>query len=537
MNRNCFALSQKPTIKVRRTAAIGDALASTIIADKLAEQGFQVSYQTHTHNHCVLRRHRFISELDVPGGTVNVNLDGCYENHAERRTRHFSDLFMATANDQLRAQGIYLGTPVNCKPKLVVQANERAGTFAHFSQYPHPWIFVCPRSDSWAVRQVPDYIWEEASKNMPGTRFWLGTKDAPPSFVDLRCRHMDNLILWLSVADILISVDTGPLHVGAALGVPIVALGQSSSPNLHLSDQVDFSTIWPAGLDCLNCQKNICPKAEYNPPCQVFSPEAIATAVKRKLHSLYTDEITAVIAVYRPDTHILNRCLEHILPQVQEVVVCRDTAGKFPDGANHDSKIRYIVKDQKDIGYGRKANYAARHSNGKFLLFLNDDLYAGPNMVAKLRAAMTEEVAVTAPLLRFKDGRIQHAGMVRAGDGGVGFGHIDYGRYEPTIRTTQEVECVTGAAILVDRRTFYDVDGFDEEFYLYCEDTDFMMKIRRAGKKIVYVADAEGVHDEHLSTGKTPNIIKIMNESNAKFGKRWAWYFKLNRKNPGLGKF
>lgn len=526
---------------MRRTSAVGDSLAASVVADKLDKAGFMVTYQSHPHNHCVLRRRESIAEVEEPTSLPHIDLDGAYETHPQRRTRHFSEIFLERANESLRAIGIDLGPAFNCKPKLTVRNEEKAAFVALLEgrNHPRPWIFICPKSNSYNVREVPNYIWAELARNIigGGTCFWLGTQPAPPPIVDLSVRHLDTVILWLACADLLVSVDTGPLHIGAALGVPAVAILQSSSPDLHLSDQCDFVSVPAGNLDCLNCQDNVCRKGASLPPCQLVDPKVLSAWVNARLASTNGSAVTAVIAIYRPDAAILNRCLQCVLPQVAEVIICWDTAGVLPAGVIRDEKIRFVQKPAHDIGYGRKANFGARHANGRYLLFLNDDVYLEPDAVQKLKAAMGPKVGVVAPLLRFNDGRIQHAGMVRDGNGGVGFGHIDYGQFLPTFTTEREVECVTGACVLVDRKAFYQVDGMNEDYYLYCEDTDFMMCIRQAGWKILYAPQAGGIHDEHLSTGKTPNIIQHMQRSNQFFGQRWAWYFQRNRGNSGLGVF
>lgn len=535
MNHCCF-FRNRPKIVVRRTAAIGDSLAASVVCEKLANQGFAVTYQTHPNNFCLLRRHRAIAQLEVPAGKTNVDLDGCYEKDPARRHRHFSEMFISTANQQLQSQGINLGPALNCRPRVLVSRIEREATLAKFQQYDRPWVFIVPRSDSYNVREVPNHLWTAAALMMEGTKFWLGTKQAPPGYVDLQARHLDNVILWLSVADVLVSVDTGPLHIGAALGVPIVALGQSSSPELHLSDQADFTTIWPPGLDCLNCQKNLCPVARYLPPCQQFQPERIAAAANAKWKSKSGNTVTAVVAVYQPDTMVLNRCLDHVLPQVDEVIVCRDQAGRFPDNAGQHEKIKYIVKEQRDIGYGRKANFAARHASGRFLLFLNDDVDLGAEAVPRMMECMKPDVAVVGQLLRYPSGTLQHAGKVRSQDG-IGYHHLDHNKYIGSITEPIEVENVCGASMLIRREAFYHINGFPEDVYLYTEDDEINLAARMKGWKVMYTPHATGVHHEHLSTQKTPNIIKIMNESNARFGAKWAWYFEKNKGNHGLGTF
>jgi GT2 family glycosyltransferase len=536
--QRCHLLKKpKLSLTVRRTAAIGDSLAASVVAEKLADQGILVTYQTHPNNFCVLRRHRSIAQLEHPVGKCDIDLDGCYENDGGRREKHFHKMFLDAANRQLSRTGIHLGAAINCKPKIVVWEHERQGIRLKLEQYPRPWIFVCPRSDAWAARQVPNWIWASTSEQLPGTKFWLGTIAAPPHFVDLGVRHLDWVIYYLSVADLMITVDTGPLHIAAALNVPVLALGQSSSPDLHLNDQCDFQTIWPRGLTCLNCQKNVCPIKEYQPPCQNFDPADVIAAARARLDSLNGGKVSAVIAVYRPDAHVLNRCLEHVLPQVDEVIVCRDGAGAFPEPHTQHPKIRYIVKNDSDLGYGRKANFGFRHAHGEFVLLLNDDVDLAPDAVAKMKEVMAPDVGIVGNLLRYPDGKLQHAGKLRDPSGGIGYGHIDHLRFDPTIKEPREMENVCGASMLVRRKAFFQADCYPEDIYLYTEDDHINLAIRQKGWRIIYTPHATGIHHEHLSTNKTPNIVKIMHESNAIFGHRWGWYFRKNKDNRGMGVF
>lgn len=531
----CYMLSQKPvdpeyalnnSIVLRRTGAIGDSLCATVVADRLIELGYNVSFQSHPANHCVLRRHPALLYVGEPNQPCHVDLDGCYEQDPNRRTRHFHEMFLASATKQLLSRGIALGWALNCKPRILITPKDRYMGSVKLQAYSRPWVFICPRSNSWAARQVPNGIWAEAAKQIKGTCFWLGNDPAPPGLVDLKCRELDNLIVWLSAANLLVSVDTGPLHIGAAMGIPILALGQSSTPELHLSDQRDFLTIEPK-LPCLNCQQNICPKNALRPPCQTFEPHMIAQWANARLNSIFSETISAVVSVYRPDVRKLNRCLEALLPQVSEIVVVRDQAGAFPAGAKQDPRIRYITHYLNDVGYGRKINFGARRTNGRWLLFVNDDCYLNPGAVAELRKEMGKDVGIVSPLLRYPDGTIYHAGKVR-GPNQAGWGHLDHRKFEPTLKKPTEMENLCGACMLVRRTAFYEAGCFDEDFYLYAEDDALCLSMRRAGYRLVFTPYAIGTHDEGQSTKRTPNIVQIMQRSNALFGQKWGQYLEWN---------
>lgn len=516
-------------ITVRRNAALGDILAATVVADKLSEQGYEVCFQSHPSGHCLLRRVKSVSAIAETGGYTDVNLDNTYEKDPYRRNRHFSEIFIEAANHQLLHRGLMLGQPLNCRPSLTVFPEEREAVLNQFSQYERPYVFICPRSDSYNVRQVPDGIWQEAAAKIAGTKFWLGRHPAPTGIVDLKAQHIDNVILWLSVADLLLSVDTGPIHIAAALNKPIVALGQSSSPDLHLSDQRDFITIQPK-LTCLNCQQNLCPINQWSPPCQQFDPQFIADWANAKLRGITGNDTSAIIPIFKPEVGMLNKCIASVIDQVQEVIVSCQADSVVPRGAMENSKIRYVKHRLPGLGFSGNANFGARNSVGKWLLFINDDAWLDSGAVEKMRVELVDGVGAVSQLLRLGDGTIYHAGKYR-NPGMRGWGHIDYGQRDPTIKQPIEAENMNLASCIIRRTAFYAVGGFDERLPIYASDDAMCLSLRKAGFRLIYTPYATGTHIQHQSTKKLDNIMTLVNAANTEFTKIWGRYleFNLNR--------
>lgn len=526
-------------IIVRRNAALGDVVSASVIAAKLKELGYETEFQSHPSTHPVLHRSPAVDRVSEPYGYAHVTLDGAYETHAARRSLHFNDMWFERANQNLNPYGIDLGKPLNARPRLVLSPAERAIAKARFSEFDGFSVVVCPASQYYNVRTVPDGVWEAAAKKIRANVFWIGLGPAPAGLIDLKVRATSLLLSVLSGADLLVTVDTGPMHIAAALGTPVLALGQSSDPALHLTDQQDWQAIYPAGLDCLNCQENVCPKSRYLPPCQQFDPDVIADSANSTLTGCHAQlaSVSCVIPIFRPCSEMLNRCLSAVLPQVDEVVITKENGGIVPQGTLTDTKISHVTHRGNGIGFGRNVNFGFRYTHSKYVLVLNDDVYLEPDAVAKLREVMGEKVGVVGHLTRYPNGTIYHAGKPRAVGGGIGFPHIDHRGYIPTITEPCEMENTNGASILVRRKAFYDIGGFDERFLFYAEDDDLAMRVRKAGWQVWYTPHAQGIHDEHAETKKRPDMMKIMQESNALFGQLWGEYFRWNRNNPGLGNF
>jgi len=520
-----------PRIIVRRTGAIGDAIAATVVCNKLQEKGYECEYQTSPNIHAILRLVPNIGSLAAPAGYVHCDLDRAYELDPNRKVLHFTDIFLSKASLLLAPYGITLGNH-NARPVVVVPAELREISRARFNDYPRPWIFICPKSHTYRPRQVPDRIWEAAAKDMPGTKFWLGLSPSVPGIVDLNCRNLENLVAWLSVADLLVSVDTGPAHVGIAMGVPSILLGQSSSPELHFSDQRDFETIWPEGdLKCLNCQLNICPVNNYLPPCQIFEPEKIAQTVKRKLGT----EVSALIPTYRADERRLDKCVSNVVDQVDEVVITAAADAMLPNIPNHP-KVRVVRSPRSNLGFGKNVNFGMRHTSGKWVLLLNDDCYLNGDCVEQLKTLRAPEVGMIAHLLRYPDSRIYFAGR-RRNNGDRGCPHIDHGKYLPTITTVEEMEAVSGTSVLINRKAYYNIGGFDERFHLYAEDDCISLAMRQAGHRLLYHPTALGIHEGSATAKQTHNIAAEIKKSGALMEQLWGWYYDRNKgRVPGVFK-
>jgi GT2 family glycosyltransferase/ADP-heptose:LPS heptosyltransferase len=523
-------------VTVRRTGALGDALAATVVVKKLQNLGFEVIFQAGSPCHCILRRVPVIRHLAEPNGVApTIDLDGAYEQNPNKRTLHFAEMFVNAANEQLRGMAA-IADARNFAPRMVLTDADVEKALKVFERYPKPWVVICPRSNSWPQRTVPDDIWCNAAAQMEGTKFWLGTHPCrcDAYIVDLRCRHFDDVIAFVGIADLLVTVDTGVMHVAAAIGTPCVVVQQACASDQHLSDNRDWVGVSPA-LDCLNCRELECPIDPESPPCQDVPANLISSAVNARLQCVTQNGVSAVIVIHRPTAERLNRCLTCALPQADEVVIVSDTAGQVPDGLIQDTKIKF-VKMQGDLGYGRKANRAARETNHRWLAFINDDVFLEPDAIEQMCRCAHADVGAIGMELRYPTGLIQHAGKHRP-MGHRGWGHTDWNQQVSRYTEPVEMENICGASMLVRREAFFQASGWDEDLWLYGDDDLAIFKIRQAGWKVIYTPHAKGTHIEHASSCELPNIGEQCAKSDVIMRRKLAWWFELNKNSTGLGVF
>jgi len=535
-DRNADGGGNRPTntsLVIRRSAAIGDAICATSVADKLITKGYSITFQVHPDIHSVIRRHPKLTKVDAPDKGCHVNLDGAYENHPKRRHLHFHQMFFERARQQLNRNGIQLGDVTNCRPRLHVSKAEMEAAQANFGNHPRPWIIICPRSNSYACRTIPDRVWKEAADQMEGTKFWIGSHPAPEGIVDLKCRSLDALVPIIAASDLLVGAETGPMHIAAATNVPCVIVVQATNPMMTLNEQNDFITTG-AALDCLHCQLNLCPKNSHLPPCQNVDPKSIARLVNARSRWQLRPNVSAVIPTYNAPAARLNRCIKAVLPQVEEVVVACDATGKIPAGVVQDSRVRYVVSSKPKLGFGKNVNQGVRNSNSQFILILNDDVFLDADAVSNLLdAAKSSDVGAVGHLLRYPSGMIQHGGKHRK-PGMRGWGHTDHRAYHPTHKSVIEAEVVTGASMLVRRKAFYDVHGFDEDFWMYAEDDAFCLSLLSRGWRVRFTPFATGIHEECQSSSKEGNVLGMSMISNEIFWQKWGWWIQKNLwKVPG----
>ncbi len=166
------------------------------------------------------------------------------------------------------------------------------------------------------------------------------------------------------------------------------------------------------------------------------------------------------------------------------------------DSASTDSSVdiarrgglEVIAKPIND-GFGSAANVGMRHTSAPFVCILNADIRFSSNDVgARLVANFADEaVGIVAPTLVLPDGREQDSArqvplptdlMIRR------LRHAKLGAL--TAAAPGPVPWVVGAFLLIRRRAFTAVGGFDERFRLYFEDVDLCVRLRSSGWQVIF---------------------------------------------------
>jgi N-acetylglucosaminyl-diphospho-decaprenol L-rhamnosyltransferase len=234
--------------------------------------------------------------------------------------------------------------------------------------------------------------------------------------------------------------------------------------------------------------------------------------------------VAAVVVNYNAASALCD-CVESLEASgVTEIVVV--------DNASTDDSMALLAKcspnvrlvsSPDNLGFGRGANLGARFTAAEYLLVCNPDLVVKPDAVQRLATALDESpaVALAGPMLREPSGLVYPSGREFPGMAeAVGHGFIGlfwggnpwtqrYRRIGQEQHRSRDADWVSGAVFLVKRKAFDQVGGFDERYFMFVEDVDLCWRLRKAGWRIRYVAEAEVVHQQGLSTARHPYLMLV----------------------------
>jgi len=182
-----------------------------------------------------------------------------------------------------------------------------------------------------------------------------------------------------------------------------------------------------------------------------------------------------------------------------------------------------IQLNESNRGFGEASTAGAKLGRGEFICFLNNDTVPVPGWLdALVHTARTYPLcgAVGAKLVH-GDGRLQEAGSILWQDGSA----LGYGRgmdpQDPAYGYLREVDYCSAACLLMPRKLFFRIGGFDERYApAYYEDTDLCMAIREAGFSVVYQPLATVFHLEFGSSGAA-RAVELQLKNRKKFVAKW----------------
>jgi GT2 family glycosyltransferase len=220
----------------------------------------------------------------------------------------------------------------------------------------------------------------------------------------------------------------------------------------------------------------------------------------------YRDPIVSVVIVTYNKAHYTLQCLRdlHINTSTPCEVIIVDNASSDETPVLLP-RLRNITTllNTENLFFSRACNQGARTARGKYLLFLNNDVFMNEDCVSWLTKTLesASDVGGAGAKLVWRDGRIQEAGSVIWPDGSAhGYGRGD-DPSKPQYCYARDVDFCSAACLIVRRDAFEKLGGFDEAFTpAYYEDADLCIRLWNAGYRVVYQPLAIATHIEFGSS-------------------------------------
>ena len=167
-----------------------------------------------------------------------------------------------------------------------------------------------------------------------------------------------------------------------------------------------------------------------------------------------------------------------------------------------------VIRNDKNLGFAGGNNLGIQAAHGKYLFFINNDaILPQPSAISHLltRLESSDQIGMVCPKIRFTWGKqlIQYAGYtplskISLRNKSIGFGEQDNGQYD----TPHPTPYAHGAAMMVKREVIEQVGMMPECYFLYYEELDWSMMIRRTGYEIWYEPACTVFHKESQTTGQ-----------------------------------
>lgn len=202
-------------------------------------------------------------------------------------------------------------------------------------------------------------------------------------------------------------------------------------------------------------------------------------------------DVSVIIVSYNT-ADLLADCLESVLASQQvccEVFVVDNAS---VDGSAEVVRVKFpavrLIANKDNRGFGAANNQALRECSGRYVIFLNPDTTVEPDSLQAMIAFMESHPAVglAGPKVLNPDGTRQDSVSLRYP--GHRYGAADLGPLPG------EIACVLGACQIASASLLREIGGFDEDFFLYGEDQDLCLRIRKRGFEIGFIDDAVIMH-------------------------------------------
>lgn len=217
-------------------------------------------------------------------------------------------------------------------------------------------------------------------------------------------------------------------------------------------------------------------------------------------------ELSIIVISYNTAKY-LDRCLASLIQSLKHaefayeiIVVDNHSSDKSVEMVRQTYKSVRLIENQENVGFGRANNQGAQLAKGTTLLFLNSDTETLDDAIDKLFVFYKNCKQPT-----IVGGKLFNPDMTPQPSAGPAYSlrmiiaalffkgdYIGLTRYSPDV--IKKVDWVMGACMMMSRRFFLDLGGFDEGIFMYMEEIDFEYRAIRKNVSVYFYPEARFIH-------------------------------------------
>ena len=229
---------------------------------------------------------------------------------------------------------------------------------------------------------------------------------------------------------------------------------------------------------------------------------------------------------------LLRGCLQALLARQAEgearleiIVADNGSSDGSPDMVRAEFPAVRVVETGENLGFGRANNAALAEAAGRYLCLVNSDAEVLPGALAQTLAYLEAhpDAGLVGGQLLWLDGRPQTSWGGDPTLAGVLAEQTFWGAWRPAAKegpapaAIRDVEQICGAFMLIRRAAWQQIGGFDPAYFMYNEDVDLNLRLRRAGWRVVFLPSARITHHLGASSSadwqKRARMVSAYNQS------------------------
>lgn len=226
-------------------------------------------------------------------------------------------------------------------------------------------------------------------------------------------------------------------------------------------------------------------------------------------------------------------------PNIRVAVFDNNSSNEFRNQLKQYSDFANITFYHENNGFGFGHNYNLLNADEKYFLIFNPDIIVTKENLYNMVTVMEndESIALLVPKVLNEDGSIQHLmrRRVTVFDYALRFIPFDFVKklfakrlatYEcrdiPQDRLV-DINMGSGCFMLIRGDIYKEINGFDERYFMYFEDTDLCLMLKKRNRRVVYTPFSFVVHFYERGSHKNWKLFKIFVKSMVKFFNKWGW--------------